>query len=173
MWYVNLGSIRQKSVSPLTDSVLAGCFWNRDRQSPRKDNGFHQYHQVCIFHPKKYLQDLTTDKLYSVVAAFIIAFCVPYLLNDIGANIGWLFGAISFVAAIYAYFFVPEIKVSGSPNVGFMSILTYQLLQNRSLEVCFLEDGIVSVACNVCCTNLNLYKGTRWIVRGELPYSRT
>ncbi|KAF3407108.1 High-affinity glucose transporter ght1 [Talaromyces pinophilus] len=46
----------------------------------------------------------------NVVAAFIVAFCVPYLLDDIGANIGWLFGAISFVAAIYAYFFVPEIK---------------------------------------------------------------
>lgn len=46
------------------------------------------------------------------MAAFIIAFCVPYLLDDIGANIGWVFGAISFLAAIYAYFCVPEIKVS-------------------------------------------------------------
>ena len=73
---------------------------------------------MYIFHPKERFQNLTSDKLHSVVAAFIVAFCVPYLLDDIGANIGWLFGSISFVAAIYAYFFVPEIKVSDSVNFG-------------------------------------------------------
>lgn len=73
---------------------------------------------MYISHPKELSQNLISDKLYSVVAAFIVAFCVPYLLDDIGANIGWLFGAISFVAAIYAYFFVPEIKVSDSVNFG-------------------------------------------------------
>jgi MFS transporter, SP family, sugar:H+ symporter len=49
-----------------------------------------------------------------VVAAFIVAFCVPYLLDDIGAKIGWVFGTISFLAAIYSYFCVPEIKVSAA-----------------------------------------------------------
>jgi hypothetical protein len=73
---------------------------------------------MYISHPKELSRNLISDKLYSVVAAFIVAFCVPYLLDDIGANIGWLFGAISFVAAIYAYFFVPEIKVSDSVNFG-------------------------------------------------------
>jgi hypothetical protein len=83
---------------------------------------------MYISHSHEFLRDLTSDELYSVVAAFIVAFCVPYLLDDIGANIGWLFGAISFVAAIYAYFFVPEIKASGSPNLGILSMLTYRLL---------------------------------------------
>ncbi|OKL64537.1 hypothetical protein UA08_00660 [Talaromyces atroroseus] len=46
----------------------------------------------------------------SVVAAFIVAFCVPYLLDGIEANIGWVFGALSFIAAIYSYFCVPEVK---------------------------------------------------------------
>ncbi|MCJ1305333.1 hypothetical protein MMC08_008147 [Hypocenomyce scalaris] len=46
----------------------------------------------------------------NVVAAFIVAFCVPYLLNDIKANIGWVFGAVGILATLYAYFFVPETK---------------------------------------------------------------
>ncbi|RAO68757.1 uncharacterized protein BHQ10_004769 [Talaromyces amestolkiae] len=67
----------------------------------------------------------------NVVAAFIVAFCVPYLLDDIGANIGWLFGAISFVAAIYAYFFVPEIKASDYIHFKSVPKLTYELFENR------------------------------------------
>ena len=45
----------------------------------------------------------------NVVAAWLVAFCVPYLLEDIGASIGWLFGGFSIVATAYAYFCVPEI----------------------------------------------------------------
>lgn len=45
----------------------------------------------------------------NVVAAWLIAFVVPYLLDDIGANIGWIFGAIAIFSAFYAYFRVPEI----------------------------------------------------------------
>jgi amino acid transporter len=50
--------------------------------------------------------------IVSVVAAWLVAFCVPYLLNDIGVNIGWLFGGFSVIATVYAYFRVPEIAVS-------------------------------------------------------------
>lgn len=46
----------------------------------------------------------------NVVGAFVVAFVVPYLLNAIAANIGWLFGGIALVATVYAYFFVPETK---------------------------------------------------------------
>ncbi|KAI0473559.1 general substrate transporter [Xylariaceae sp. FL0804] len=45
----------------------------------------------------------------NVVAAFLVAFCVPYMLDSIGSNIGWIFGGFSVVATIYAYFRVPEI----------------------------------------------------------------
>lgn len=46
----------------------------------------------------------------NVICAFTVAFSVPYLLDAIGANIGWLFGGIAIVAAVYAFFFVPETK---------------------------------------------------------------
>lgn len=45
----------------------------------------------------------------NVVAAFIVAFCVPYMLDGISSNIGWVFGGISIIATVYTYFFVPEI----------------------------------------------------------------
>lgn len=46
----------------------------------------------------------------NVVCAFIVAFSVPYLLDAIGANIGWLFGGVAIFASIYAFFYVPETK---------------------------------------------------------------
>ncbi|CAL5867003.1 uncharacterized protein PFLUO_LOCUS1215 [Penicillium psychrofluorescens] len=45
----------------------------------------------------------------NVVAAWLVAFVVPYLLDAIGSNIGWIFGAFSIFAMVYAYFRVPEI----------------------------------------------------------------
>ncbi|KAK2763691.1 hypothetical protein FQN54_009307 [Arachnomyces sp. PD_36] len=45
----------------------------------------------------------------NVIAAWLVAFVVPYLLDIIGANIGWLFGGVSVFATFYAYLFVPEI----------------------------------------------------------------
>lgn len=46
----------------------------------------------------------------NVVAAWLVAFTVPYLLDVIGANIGWVYGGFAVVATTYAYWFVPEIK---------------------------------------------------------------
>lgn len=46
----------------------------------------------------------------SIVAAFIVAFSIPYILDDIGANIGWVFGAMATIVTIYTYFCVPETK---------------------------------------------------------------
>ncbi|RDL36187.1 Uncharacterized protein BP5553_06799 [Venustampulla echinocandica] len=46
----------------------------------------------------------------SILAAWIVAFCIPYILDDIGANIGWVFGCMAALATIFTYFFVPETK---------------------------------------------------------------
>lgn len=46
----------------------------------------------------------------NVVTAFIVSFCVPYILNDIGANIGWVFGGIAFCSSILVFLVLPETK---------------------------------------------------------------
>jgi len=46
----------------------------------------------------------------NVITAFIVSFCVPYILADIGANIGWVFGAIAFFATVLVFFVLPETK---------------------------------------------------------------
>lgn len=46
----------------------------------------------------------------NVVAAWLVSFTVPYLLDVIGARIGYIYGSFGIVATVYAYFFVPEIK---------------------------------------------------------------
>lgn len=46
----------------------------------------------------------------SVIAAFIVAFSIPYILDEISAHIGWVFGAMASLAAIYTFFCVPETK---------------------------------------------------------------
>lgn len=50
----------------------------------------------------------------SVVTAFVVSFSVPYILDDIGANIGWVFGGIAFMATILVFFVLPETKVRQS-----------------------------------------------------------
>lgn len=44
------------------------------------------------------------------MAAWLVAFVVPYMLETIGANIGWIFGGFSILATGYAYWRVPEIS---------------------------------------------------------------
>ncbi|KAI5459520.1 general substrate transporter [Mariannaea sp. PMI_226] len=46
----------------------------------------------------------------NVITAFIVSFCVPYILNAIGANIGWVFGGIAFFSGILVYLVLPEAK---------------------------------------------------------------
>lgn len=46
----------------------------------------------------------------SIVAAFVVAFSVPYILDKIAANVGWVFGAMATCAVVYTYFCVPETK---------------------------------------------------------------
>jgi len=43
-------------------------------------------------------------------SAWLVSFVVPYLLGRISANIGWVFGSISFLGAVYTYFCVPETR---------------------------------------------------------------
>jgi hypothetical protein len=62
----------------------------------------------------------------SVIAAWLVAFVVPYLLDLIGPNIGWLFGGVSVFATVYAYLFVPEIMVRNSHATPLM--IRYSLL---------------------------------------------
>ncbi|OQU94908.1 hypothetical protein CLAIMM_01191 isoform 2 [Cladophialophora immunda] len=48
-----------------------------------------------------------------VLSAFIVTFCIPYLLGSPGANLGpklgWLLGGDSILAVIFAVFFFPEL----------------------------------------------------------------
>jgi sugar porter (SP) family MFS transporter len=46
----------------------------------------------------------------SIAAAFVVAFSIPYILDAIGANIGWVFGGFATLAVIYVYFLLPETK---------------------------------------------------------------
>lgn len=51
-----------------------------------------------------------------VVAAFVVTYSMPYLLGtngqsgvNLGANVGWIFAGIAFIAFIFVTFFVPEL----------------------------------------------------------------
>ncbi|KAI1329931.1 sugar transporter-domain-containing protein [Xylariaceae sp. FL0255] len=46
----------------------------------------------------------------NVITAFVVSFAVPYILNDIGANIGWVFGGIALFSTILVFFVLPETK---------------------------------------------------------------
>jgi SP family sugar:H+ symporter-like MFS transporter len=50
----------------------------------------------------------------NVIAAFVVSFSLPYLLNApyaaLGAGVGWIYGSFAVIAGVYAYFCVPETK---------------------------------------------------------------
>ena len=47
------------------------------------------------------------------MSAFIVTFCIPYLLGtpgaNLGAKVGWLLGGDSVIGVIFVIFFVPEL----------------------------------------------------------------
>ena len=48
-----------------------------------------------------------------MLSAFVITFCIPYLLGtpgaNLGANVGWILGGDSFLGLLFVIFFVPEL----------------------------------------------------------------
>lgn len=47
-----------------------------------------------------------------MVVGFVVVFVTPYLLADIGAGLGYIWGGFAFLTSIWAWFFMPELKVS-------------------------------------------------------------
>ena len=51
-----------------------------------------------------------------VISAFIVTFCLPYILKKPGANlgpkVGWILGGDSVLALLFAIFMMPELSVS-------------------------------------------------------------
>lgn len=45
-----------------------------------------------------------------VLAAFLITFVTPYLLPVMSVRIGWIFGSVAAFAAVWGWFFFPELK---------------------------------------------------------------
>jgi MFS transporter, SP family, sugar:H+ symporter len=49
---------------------------------------------------------------WNVIWAFVTNFVLPYMLNSIHFQVGWVFGSISLLALFFTFFFLPETKVS-------------------------------------------------------------
>ena len=45
-----------------------------------------------------------------VIWSFLTAFCTPYVMNHIGAKIGFVFASIAFIGLVYAIFLLPELR---------------------------------------------------------------
>lgn len=58
------------------------------------------------------LRDMTqrTAGCARVVANFIVGFTLPYMMDTIGLQLGFLFGGICFFGLLFTYFCVPECK---------------------------------------------------------------
>ncbi|KAI0016321.1 putative sugar transporter [Xylariomycetidae sp. FL0641] len=47
---------------------------------------------------------------WNVVWAFVTNYAIPYMINTIHFQVGWVFGGISTLALVYTFFFLPETK---------------------------------------------------------------
>lgn len=48
---------------------------------------------------------------WNVIWAFVTNFVIPYMIDNIHFQVGWVFGSISLLAFIFTFFFLPETKV--------------------------------------------------------------
>lgn len=63
---------------------------------------------------------------WNVIWAFITNFVIPYMLNNIHFEVGWVFGSISlfgflFTGSLFSLFFLPETKVSSYYSMSNLS----------------------------------------------------
>ncbi|KAK5688048.1 hypothetical protein LTS10_000026 [Elasticomyces elasticus] len=71
----------------------------------------------------------------NVVAGFIVVFCTPYLLAEMGSQIGYIWGAFAVLSSIWAWFFLPELKVRTCDKRVSMFVLMIDMnAQGQSLE---------------------------------------
>ncbi|VUC26093.1 unnamed protein product [Clonostachys rosea] len=54
------------------------------------------------------------SSVISVLTTFVTSFTMPYLINakyaNLGAKVGFIYGAINFIVVVLTYFFIPELK---------------------------------------------------------------
>lgn len=55
---------------------------------------------------------------WNVVWAFVTNYVIPYMIDSIHFNVGWVFGSLSVLALVFTFFFLPETKVSLASFVG-------------------------------------------------------
>jgi hypothetical protein len=48
---------------------------------------------------------------WNVIWAFVTNFIIPYMIDAIHFQVGWIFGGISLLALVYTFFALPEMKV--------------------------------------------------------------
>lgn len=42
--------------------------------------------------------------------AFVVNFCIPYMLGPLSFRVGWIFGSTALLGAVYYFCFLPETK---------------------------------------------------------------
>ncbi|GFZ48394.1 hypothetical protein JCM24511_06142 [Saitozyma sp. JCM 24511] len=52
-----------------------------------------------------------------VIWSFVVSYCTPYIMNDIGAKVGYIFGGVSVVSFVFAILFLPELAGRGLEEV--------------------------------------------------------
>ncbi|KAF4470247.1 sugar transporter [Fusarium albosuccineum] len=46
----------------------------------------------------------------NVLVGFVVVFCTPYLLREIGSGLAYIWGGFAILSSIWAWFFMPELK---------------------------------------------------------------
>ena len=69
------------------------------------------------------------------MVGFVVVFVTPYLLAEIGAGLGYVWGGFAFLVTIWAWFCMPELKVE-FPFLFFINNLPAHtsVKQGRNLE---------------------------------------
>lgn len=82
--------------------------------------------------------------LVNVLVAFVVAFSLPYMLNDPGnlkSKVGFIYGSMAFCALIFTWFLVPECKGKSLEEIDLMFMENVPIRQFRTYKPTILLEN--------------------------------
>ncbi|KAH8883692.1 general substrate transporter [Thozetella sp. PMI_491] len=100
-------------------------------------------HIISAEIPSTRMRDMTyrTASVLNISVQFAVTFSLPYLLNapyaNLGSKVGFIFGSISAVSVVFAYFFIPNVSGRTLEEIDrlFESGVPIRKFQNTELDM--------------------------------------
>ncbi|KAJ5692590.1 hypothetical protein N7462_002013 [Penicillium macrosclerotiorum] len=72
---------------------------------------------------------------WNVIWAFVTNFAIPYMMDEIHFQVGWVFGSISVLALLFTFFFLPETKGRALEEIDAVFATRHSPFNSTSVDI--------------------------------------